>query len=225
MPEWWNFLTETVIPALNRGLVTSMSLIIPSATFGLILGILVGSVRSLSNSRLARVANGYAALFRGTPLVVQLFILYFGLPNLGIYLEPYAAAVIGFILCSGAYHSEYVRGGVLSIKKGQHLAARSLGFSRVQTMMWIIIPQAVRRALPGCGNEIIYLIKYSSLAYIITCIELTGEGKILASRFFRFTEVFLVVGIYYLFLVTLATIGLHKLEKVLYIPGFGKAKN
>jgi polar amino acid transport system permease protein len=154
--------------------------------------------------------------------VVQLFIIYFGLPNLGIYFNAYTAAVIGFILCSGAYHSEYIRGGLFSIKKGQYMAAQSLGFSMFKTMLWVIIPQAIRRALPGCGNELIYLIKYSSLAYIITCIELTGEGKIIATKYFRFTEVFLVIGIYYLILVTLATIGLHKVEKKLYIPGFGK---
>ncbi|MFP4349255.1 MAG: hypothetical protein ACLFQY_13285, partial [Desulfococcaceae bacterium] len=78
------------------------------------------------------------------------------------------------------------------------------------------------RALPGCGNELVYLIKYSSLAYIVTCIELTGEGKVIASRTFRFTEVFLVVGLYYLALVTVASYGLHKLEQKLYIPGFGR---
>ena len=143
---------------------------------------------------------------------------------MGVYLEPYTAAAVGFILCSGAYHSEYIRGGLLSIKRGQRLAAQALGFSSLGTMLWIMIPQAARRALPGCGNEIIYLIKYSSLAYIITCIELTGEGKIIATKYFRFTEVFLVVGLYYLLLVTLATIGLGKLEKKLYIPGFGGAR-
>ena len=89
-------------------------------------------------------------------------------------------------------------------------------------MLWVIIPQAVRRALPGCGNELIYLIKYSSLAYIITCIELTGEAKIVATKYFRFTEVFLVIGLYSLVLVTLATVGLQKVEKKLYIPEFGK---
>ena len=90
-----------------------------------------------------------------------------------------------------------------------------------QTLAHIIIPQAMRRALPGCGNEIIYLIKYSSLAYIITCIELTGEAKVIAARTFRYTEVFMAVGIYYLFLTTLTTWLLAKLEKKLAIPGFG----
>jgi polar amino acid transport system permease protein len=171
------------------------------------------------------LARGYAALFRGTPLVIQLFVLYFGLPNLGIYLSPYAAAVIGFTLCSGAYHSEYIRGGLLSIKKGQVAAAHALGFSTMKTMFHVVIPQALRRALPGCGNEFIYLIKYSSLAYIITCIELTGEGKVLASKTFRFTEVFLVVGLYYLILVSLATLGLNWLERRLAVPGFGHSRD
>ena len=217
------FYTDQLIPALNRGLVVSIKLIIPSGLIGLILGIVIGTLRTFGHAVVRKTANAYATVFRGTPLVVQLFLLYFGLPNLGIYLDAYTAAVIGFILCSGAYHSEYIRGSLLSIKKGQFLAAQSMGFSTFKTMSNIIVPQAVRRALPGCGNEIIYLIKYSSLAYIITCIELTGEGKIIATRTFRYTEVFLVIGFYYLVLVTMATFVLQKLEEKLKVPGFGKA--
>jgi len=217
------FYTDLLIPALNRGLVMSLKLMIPAGILGFMLGIAVGTLRTYGHRVIRKAADGYTAVFRGTPLVVQLFLLYFGLPNLGIYLDSYSAAVLGFILCSGAYHSEYVRGGILSIKKGQILAAQALGFSTFKTLCHVIVPQAVRRALPGCGNEIIYLIKYSSLAYIITCIELTGEGKIIATRYFRFTEVFLVIGFYYLVLVTLASAGLHKLEEKLKIPGFGMA--
>jgi len=217
------FFTDQLIPALNRGLVMSIKLIIPSGLIGLMLGIVIGTLRIFGHSAVRKAANGYATIFRGTPLVIQLFLLYFGLPNLGIYLDAYTAAVIGFILCSGAYHSEYIRGSLLSIKKGQFLAAQSMGFSTFKTMFNIIVPQAVRRALPGCGNEIIYLIKYSSLAYIITCIELTGEGKMIATRTFRYTEVFLVIGFYYLVLVTMASFVLQKLEERFKIPGFGKA--
>jgi polar amino acid transport system permease protein len=218
----WGFYLDQLLPALNDGLVTSVLLIVPSAACGLLVGIGVGTARAFAPPWASRLARWYAALFRGTPLVVQLFILYFGLPNVGIYLQPYTAAVLGFTLCSGAYHSEYIRGGLLSIKQGQVQAAQSLGFSTWRTMIHIVIPQALRRALPGCGNELIYLVKYSSLAYIITCIELTGEGKILASKTFRYTEVFLVVGLYYLTLVSLASIGLQKLESRLSVPGFGK---
>ena len=218
----WDFLVTDMMPALNQGLLVSLALILPSSICGLFVGIGIGTSRAFGAPWVSRLAKWYAMIFRGTPLVVQLFVLYFGLPNLGIYLEPYWAAVLGFTLCSGAYHSEYIRGGLLSIKKGQVLAATSMGFSTWKTMSCIVIPQALRRALPGCGNELIYLIKYSSLAYIITCIELTGEGKVLASRTFRFTEVFMVVGAYYLVLVTLATVGLQKLERRLAVPGFGQ---
>lgn len=217
------FYATQLIPALNRGLVMSIKLIIPSGLLGLGLGIVIGTLRTFGHPVIRKAANGYAMIFRGTPLLVQLFLLYFGLPNLGIYLDAYTAAVTGFILCSGAYHSEYIRGGLLSIKKGQILAAQSMGFSTFKTMFNIIVPQAVRRALAGCGNEIIYLIKYSSLAYIITCIELTGEGKIIATRTFRYTEVFLVIGFYYLVLVTIATFLLQRIEEKFKIPGFGEA--
>ena len=219
MNEELVFLLERLLPALNEGLVMSLKPIIPSS-------ILVGfrrwwALRGPGNGPLKSLANGYAALFRGTPLVIQLFILYFGLPNIGIYFKPYTAALLGFIMCSAAYHSEYIRGGLLSIKRGQLLAAQALGFSTLNTLLTIIVPQAFRRALPGCGNEIVYLIKYSSLAYVVTCFELTGRAKIVASETFRFTEVFMVVGVYYLIMVSLASWGLHRLEKRLKIPGFG----
>ncbi len=215
------FLLQKLIPALNEGVLMSIKLIVPSAVLGLALGVVVGSLRAYGGRFLSPLANGYAALFRGTPLVIQLFILYFGLPNIGIYFKPYTAAVLGFIMCSAAYHSEYIRGGLLSIRRGQVLAAQALGFSTFRTLVWIIIPQAFRRALPGCGNEIVYLIKYSSLAYVVTCFELTGQAKIVASETFRFSEVFMVVGVYYLALVTVASWGLRRLEKRLEIPGFG----
>ncbi|MDD6087878.1 MAG: amino acid ABC transporter permease [Desulfovibrionaceae bacterium] len=220
---WFNpdFIINTVLPALNRGLWLSLALILPSASIGFLLGLILGSIRVFAPCWLRRFGDGFTALFRGVPLVVQLMILYFGLPNLGIYLEPYTASVVGFILCTGAYQSEYVRGALLSIRQGQLKAAAALGFTRFQAILWIVIPQAARRALPGCGNEIIYLIKYSSLAYIVTCIELTGEAKILVSRTFSPTEVYFIAGLYYLLLVSAATWLLHRLEKRFEIPGFG----
>ncbi len=229
---------QDLFSALNRGLLMSVALIVPSACGGVLIGILTGTVRAFGLPWMRKLGDFYAALFRGTPLVVQLCILYYGLPSLGnllsqytqafpgfgvnLYLSPYSAAILGFMLCSGAYQSEYVRGALLSIKKGQYLGAQALGFSTWQTLRSIIVPQAIRRAIHGCGNEIIYLIKYSSLAYIVTCMELTGEGKIVASEYFRFTEVFAVIALYYLILVSLAMLALKRIEKSLYIPGFGR---
>lgn len=214
------YVQQNALPALVRGLWISIQLIVPSAVFGICMGVVSGSLRVYGHPVMKLVAGTYVAVFRGFPLLVQLYIWYFGLPRIGIYLSPYMASVIGFSLCSGAYQSEYIRGALLSIKKGQWLAAEALGFTRMQTVLSIILPQALRRALPGCGNEIIYLIKYSSLAYMVTCIELTGEGKILASASFKYTEVFLLVGVFYLVLVSIATRILHHLENRFSIPGF-----
>ena len=217
----WDFFVSQILPNLNRGLMVSIQLIIPSSVFGLALGILVGTGRVFGRPWLRRALDRYTALFRGVPLLVQLFIIYFGLPSLGIRLSGFTSAVLGFTLCSAAYHSEYIRGALSSIRQGQIRAAHSLGMTTLQSLIHIVIPQAMRRALPGCGNEIIYLIKYSSLAYIITCIELTGEAKVIAARTFRYTEVFMAVGLYYLFITTLTTWLLAKLEKKVAIPGFG----
>ena len=215
---------QDLFTSLNRGLLMSLALIVPSAAGGVAIGVFAGAVRVFGRPWMRRLGDGYAALFRGTPLVVQLFVLYFGLPNLGLYLSPYAAAVIGFVLCSGAYQSEYVRGALLSIKSGQYHGAQALGFTGWQTIRWIIVPQAFRRSLHGCGNEIVYLIKYSSLAYVVTCMELTGEAKILASLWFKYLEVFFVVGAIYLALVSLATWGLTHLEDAVSIPGFERVR-
>lgn len=214
------FIYEDVLPSLLKGLLVSIRLIIPSALFGLLLGIIIGALRVYGSSPVKKIADGYVAFFRGFPLVVQLFIWYFGLPHIGIYLTPFLASVIGFSLCSSAYHSEYIRGAFLSIKKGQMSAAEALGFTKIKMISSIMLPQAFRLALPGCGNEIVYLIKYSSLAYMITCIELTGQGKIIASDTFKYTEIFFIVGLVYLFLTSIASWVLHRLENRLRLPGF-----
>jgi len=214
------FIRQEVVPAMLRGLWVSIQLIVPSAVFGLAIGVLAGVLRVYGHPVLKAMANTYVLFFRGFPLLVQLYLWYFGLARFGIYFSPYTAAVIGFSLCSGAYHSEYIRGALLSIKEGQMLGAKSLGFSKTQAIFSIILPQAIRRALPGSGNEIIYLIKYSSLAYMVTCIELTGEGKILASLYFKYTEIFFIVGAIYLALVSVATWILNYVERRVSVPGF-----
>lgn len=216
------FFFGELLPALDRGLLVSLALIIPAGILGFLGGVALGCARVFGPARVRRLGDWYTALLRGVPLAIQLMMIYYALPKLGIYFPPYGAALTSFILCTAAYQSEYIRGALLSIRRGQVLAAEALGFTRMQTVVWIIAPQAARRALPGCGNEIIYLIKYSSLAYIITCIELTGEAKILVSRTFRPTEVYLVAGLYYLGMVSVATWLLHTLEKRFAIPGFGK---
>ncbi|MDR0338672.1 MAG: amino acid ABC transporter permease [Desulfovibrio sp.] len=213
-----------VIPSLNQGLVLSLSLIIPSAIIGFLGGIVIGAVRVYAPVPFRRAADVYVALFRGVPLLLQLYFLYYALPKWGVRFSAYQAAVIGFVLCSSAYHSEYIRGALISIRQGQVKAAYSLGFSTLDMVLHIVIPQAVRRALPGCGNEVIYLIKYSSLAYVITFIELTGHAKELTARSFHYIEIYFTAGMYYLAMTTLATWLLKYLEKKAYVPGFGQQR-
>ncbi len=216
-----SFVFDSLLPKLNRGALVSLQLIVPSAVLGFMGGVFLGALRVFAPAPVKRLGDIYTALFRGVPLVVQLMLVYFALPRMGIFFSPMGAAITCFVLCSTAYHSEYVRGALLSIRVGQMRAGMALGMSRA-TMIWsVVIPQALRRALPGCGNEIIYLIKYSSLASLITCIELTGEGKNLAGYTYRYSEIFMIVGAYYLLFTTLASILLGWLERKFYIPGFG----
>ncbi len=215
------FIREILFPPVLEGALVTLKLIALSIPLGLISGILIAVGRVYGSKLISSFCTIYTLFFRGTPLLVQLFILYFGFPSIGIFFSPFTAAVIGFILCSGAYHSEYIRGAIQSIKEGQMMAAEALGMTRANAILYIILPQALRRAIPGCSNEIIYLIKYSSLAFMVTCVELTGAGKIIASRYFAYTEVFLVVGAIYLLMVSVVTKALNMLEKKLEIPGLG----
>jgi polar amino acid transport system permease protein len=215
------FIREILLPPVLEGTLVTLKLIALSIPLGLILGILIAVGRVYGNKFISSFCTVYTLFFRGTPLLIQLFILYFGFPSIGIFFSPFAAAVIGFILCSGAYHSEYIRGAIQSIKIGQMMAAEALGMTRSKAILYIVLPQALRRAIPGCSNEIIYLIKYSSLAFMVTCVELTGAGKIIASRYFEYTLVFLVVGAIYLLMVSIVTKVLNTLEKKLEIPGLG----
>ncbi|MFW6148631.1 MAG: amino acid ABC transporter permease [Atribacterota bacterium] len=219
------FFLDILFPSLVEGFIMTLKLICWSIPIGLVVGIIIATGRVYGNILVSFFSKFYIVFFRGTPLLIQLFILYYGFPSMGIYLSPFVASVIGFVLCSSSYHAEYIRGAIQSVKSGQLVAAQALGMSKLGAVFNIVLPQALRRAIPGCSNEIIYLIKYSSLAYMVTCIELTGAGKIVASRYFTYTEVFLVIGAIYLVIVSLATKLLNMLEAKMAFPGWGNKNN
>lgn len=227
---YFEFLRAELAPGLLEGLWTSLVIIAPSALFGALIGVTAGVLRVYGPMPVRRVTDAYVSLFRGTPLVVQVFFWYFALPyiklgDFSIVLDPIEAAILSFALCSGAYQSEYIRGGLMSIKRGQIRAAMALGMTTRQAVLSVVLPQAFRRALPGCGNEIIYLIKYSSLASIITVNELTGTATTIAKNTWRNIEVFSTLGLYYLALVTLAGWLLRLLEDAMSVPGFERPKS
>jgi len=213
-----DFLLNILLPALWVGLLVTLKLIILSAPFGLVFGILLAVGRVYGGFWVNLFCRFFVGFIKGCPLILLLFILYFGLPSVGIYFSALAASVIGFICCNSAYNSEYIRGAILSVKEGQMTAASALGMTKVQAIRHIVLPQAMRRAIPGLSNEFIYLIKYSSLAYMITLIELTGAGKLVFTKYFE-PDVFIMIGIVYLALVTITTIGANALERKLAIPG------
>ncbi|GAI09769.1 unnamed protein product [marine sediment metagenome] len=162
--------------------------------------------------------------FRGTPLLVQLLILYYGLPPYGIRLSSFVAGILGLGLNSAAYQAEYFRGAIQSVSQGEIMAARAIGMSRFKAIMNIILPQMLRIVIPSWSNELIYTLKYSSVAYMIGAPELMAQAKFIAADNFRYFEVFLVVAFIYLIAVVVLSRILSLVEKRVRIPGLQMAQ-
>lgn len=208
------------LPDLLSGLWLTVELTLISAIVGFVLAVPLVIFIIYGKGFWHWIAKAYVTVVRGTPLLVQLFFIYFGLPGIGIRLTPFEAAIIGFLLNSAAYQAEYMKGGFLSITTEQMEAAYSIGLTKWQAIRIIIFPQAFRFSIPALSNEMIYLIKYTSIAYIIRVRELFAEAKFFASDTFYHIEIFILIGIIYLILVWFVTQGTSFLEKKLYVPGF-----
>jgi polar amino acid transport system permease protein len=212
------------LPNLMSGLGYTVLLTIISIAVGFFLGIILALGRVYGNKIINGFCVGYIELIRGTPLLVQLFIIYFGLPSIGIIFSPLQAALIGLAINSGAYQAEYLRGSIQSVESGQMIAARSLGMNKLQSIRHVILPQALRISIPAWSNEFIYLLQYSSIAYIIGVPELTAEGKFIAAHTFRYLEMFAMIAVIYLVLTIVSTEIIDRIAKHLSIPGIGAAK-
>ena len=196
-------------PKLLGATVITLKLLTASIFFGLFLGLFFAILRLNKNLFINRFAYGYSYLFRGTPLLVQIFIIYFGLGQIEylrttflwtILKEPYWCAIIAFALNTGAYTSEILRSAFQTIKPGIIEAGKSLGISNKIIFYKIQIPVAIRQSLPAYGNEIILMMKGTSLASTVTLMDLTGVAKYIISTTFRPVEVFIVAGGIYLFM-------------------------
>ena len=220
MSDFISFFAQS-LPKLLDGLSITLFLTFLSLILGFLLGISLALGRIYTPKIISWLCIGYIEIIRGTPLLVQLFILYFGLPSVGIRLTPITAAVIGLSLNSGAYQAEYLRGSIQSIKSGQMIAARTLGMTKTHAVAHVILPQALRTSIPAWSNELIYLLKYTSIAYIIQVVELTAEGKFIAADTFRYLEIFTMIAIIYLSLTVLFTEIIDRIEYRIRIPGLG----
>jgi octopine/nopaline transport system permease protein len=207
-------------PKLLNATVITLKLLSVSLIIGLFIGLFFAILRLNKNILINRFAYGYSYVFRGTPLLVQIFIIYFGLGQIEylrstvlwvVLKEPYWCAIIAFALNTGAYTSEILRSAFQTIKPGIIEAGKSLGISNKVIFYKIQIPIAIRQSLPAYGNEIILMMKGTSLASTVTIMDLTGVAKYIISTTFKPIEVFIVAGGIYLFM----TFIIHNLIKFL----------
>lgn len=201
------------IPQLLDGALVTVEVTVASLLLGCVMGLLIGVGRLNPQRRFVYgLCTVYVAVIRGTPLLVQLFILFFGLPQFGILLPAFLCGVIGLGLYSGAYISEIVRGAIQSIDRGQMEAARSIGMSSGLAMRTVVLPQAVVRMIPPLGNEFIALIKNSALVSLLTIHDLMHEGQKIISVSYRSLEVYLAIAVVYFMLTGATTLFLRHME-------------
>ncbi|MCD4738127.1 MAG: amino acid ABC transporter permease [Anaerolineae bacterium] len=224
---------EMIWPELGRGLVVTLRLSAGSLLIGLLIGFPIALMRVYGTRWMKALATGYVDAVRGTPLLVQLFFIYYGLAdptinqllvNLGLpegflVLEKITAAYLALGCNSGAYQAEYFRGALQAIDAGQMIAARALGLNRLQAIRYIIIPQALRLVIAPWSNEVAYMVKYTSVVYIIAVQDLFGETRRIMSAHYNQMTMLPFVGMIYLVIVLLITWGMGRVEKQFHIPG------
>ena len=208
------------LPRLLKAAKLTIELTLLSLFFGIFLGVFFAVLRTSNSKVLYFISYYYSYIFRGTPLLVQIFIIYFGLAQIEwiresflwvILKEPYSCAILAFTLNTGAYSSEIFRSAFETINRGIVEAAEGLGLSKINTFFKIKLPIAIRQSLPAYGNEMILMLKGTSLASTVTLLDLTGVAKHIISTTFRPVEVFIVAGSIYL----LMTFIIHNFIKFL----------
>ncbi|OPJ65009.1 amino acid ABC transporter permease [Clostridium oryzae] len=206
-----------LIPILLKGSLVTLELTICSVLIGMILGIFITLMRISHFKSLSTIAYVYTWIFRGTPLLLQIYIIYFGLPSVGIVLPSFLSALIGLSLNSAAYMAEIIRGGILAVDKGQFEAAKALSFSYAVTMRKIILPQTIRIIIPSIGNELIAMLKDTSLVSVIAMSDLMRNATLQASSTGNPWMPLLGAGVMYLIMTTVFTVVFDNLEKKLSV--------
>ncbi|QDX95247.1 amino acid ABC transporter permease [Brevibacillus laterosporus] len=196
-------IVDSFLPLLKAGILYTIPLTLLSFIIGLILAFFTAIARLSSNKLLYGISSFYVWVVRGTPLLVQLFIIFYGLPKLGVTIDPFPAAIIGFSLSVGAYNSEVIRAAIQSVPKGQWEAAYTIGMTKNQARRRIIIPQALRVAIPPLGNSFISLVKDTSLAATITVTEMFQISQQITAMTYEPLVLYCEVAVIYLFFSTI----------------------
>lgn len=190
-------IVEMAIPLLARGTLVTLEIAITAGILAIILGFFLG-LCSLSGSRVLRaIIGGYVDFVRGTPLLIQIFLVFFALPILGIRLTEIWAGIAALVLNTSGYIAETVRGSTGAIERGQTEAAKSIGMTRVQILVYILLPQALKPMVPPLTNELISMTKNTSLLSVISVYELTRAGQAIISVHFVPFEIYMLLAIYY----------------------------
>ena len=205
------------VPFLLKGAVYTVQVSVLAIVFGLVLGWALGLIAVAGPRWLRAIAWAYVQFIRGTPLLVQIFLIYFGLPALGINVPAFWSGVIALGLNSGGFQAEIVRAGIESIDRGQAEAARSIGMSSLQALLLILVPQTIRRVIPPLTNELITLTKSSSLLSAIAVLELTHAGQAIIARTFAPFEIYAAVAVMYLGLIAVLSRGSALLERRVFV--------
>lgn len=202
------------LPRLLRGLEQTVSLTFVSFVFAVCLGVVVAAMRLNSRNWVLYIpATIYVEVLRGTPLLLQLFFTYFGLPSIGLRFSPFTAAVIALALNTSAYLSEVFRGAISGVERGQWEASDALAMRWLTTMRYVVVPQATRIALPATGNYLIALFKDSALASTVSVSEVLFRGQDIASENFKYMQVYAVIAALYLIISYPTSLGLRWLER------------
>jgi polar amino acid transport system permease protein len=210
-------LLDILLSLLNGVFYTVIVTLVCSLT-GLVVGLLLSSLHRLSIKNLTLLIDTYTYIFRGIPVLVLLFMVYFGLPGIGIKPPPLMAMALSLGLIAGAYLTEVFRGAFNSIDSAEIIAAQAMGMGRVQVLRYIEIPQMLRFAVPGMVNEFTSVLKYSPFAYTVGIPEVTKEAMTLTANTLRGIEVYLAVGILYFSIYRILLVGVQLIQKYYEIP-------
>lgn len=213
MPQWLQLMLDSLGPLLWAAVVFTAPLTLLSFAFGLTLGLIVALVRLFGPAPLVAIVRFYVWIIRGTPLLVQLFLIFYGLPSVGIVLDAFPAALIGFTLNVGAYTSEIIRAVIGSVPKGQWEAAYSIGMTWSQAMRRTILPQAARVAVPPLSNTFISLVKDTSLAAAITVPELFQAAQRIVATTYEPLILYIEAALIYLALSSILSVLQVRLER------------
>ena len=204
--------TIRLLPQILEGLKTTITIFLITMTLSIPLGILVAALKKSKYKIVKNIISIYTLIMRGTPLLLQIVFIFFGLPSLGIVLERFPSAIIAFTLNYGAYFGEIFRAGINSVDHNQYEAAKVLGLSKKDTFFRIVLPQGFKTIVPSIGNEVINLVKDTALVYVIGLNELLRVGKIASNRDASLTPL-IIVGIVYLLLIFILSIVFKKIEE------------